>query len=347
MSILIGGTNETNPPIMKELIVGSGASGDSSEKYRLVVGDQYRSTLVYAKGWINFNPNPIKDGSGNIIDYYGQLNNNEYWMNLYAFYDDGFYAYSSSNWLKVGSTLAGTNTLFSAAAIFNGWYTEPSGGNKIESIEDVYRYTELFNHKNSTSIPEITLYAHWTIKQMTVYVHNITRYNSNNENETATSSFIYNGYRTRMTTTLQVPYNTELIGYLNKKIKSPQYITWARYKLDGTPLQQALRNGVQNFTGWYTSSDGNGTVWTNYYVTNTTNVYPQFLALVVWPRETFFNRGYTGSGCYVHVAPFTLEEAKNGEPDADGGGYSGYWSYTDSYFPLGSSATYVAGWRQS
>lgn len=354
MSILIGGVNKNNPPSMRTLML------DGNQKYRLVISDQYRSTLVYAKGWIDFDPNPIKDGSGNTIDYYGQLSNNEYWASLHAFYDDGFYAYnsSSSTWLKIGSALTGTNTLFSTAANFNGWYTKSSGGDKIDSIEDVYRYTNLFNHKNSTSIPRITLYAHWTIKQMTVYVNNITRYNSSNEYETAISSFKYNGYRTMATVTLQVPYNTELISYLRKKISSPQYITWARYKLDGTSQQQALRNGVQSFIGWYTSGNGNGTIWTDYYVTNTVNIYPQFSALVIWPKVKFptvtvggitYWGGTSASGYCTFNVPASKgsaihwwetergNTATNEIPDP----WGGYRVYDNCGFPLGSANTAI------
>jgi hypothetical protein len=80
MSILIGGINKDNPPVMRELIVSNSASGDYGEKYRLMIRDQYMQypTLVYAKGLINFDPNPIKDGRGNTIDYSGILHDGYY-----------------------------------------------------------------------------------------------------------------------------------------------------------------------------------------------------------------------------------------------------------------------------
>lgn len=355
MSILIGGINKNNPPVMRALMM------DSSEKYRLIIGDKYRgSILVYAKGWINFDPNPIKDGSNNDIDYSGILTNGDYWANIYAFYDDGFYTYDNGNWTYKGNSLSTLNRLTSIAATFNGWYTQRTGGYKVDSIDDVYRHTNLFSHKTTTTIPEITLYAHWEIKKVTVYVNNITRYNSSNENQRATSSFIYNGYRTMMRTTLQVPYNTELISYLRGRITSPQYNTWARFKLDGTNLQQGLREFSPGFLGWYTSGDGNGTTWATYYVTNTTNIYPQFKALVIWPRVNFppvtvGNTRYTGGSSACGYASFDLPTSKgnaiyqwettwghtasNEIPDP----WGGYRKYDDAGFPLGSAHTAIVG----
>lgn len=336
MSLQINDKNNINHE-MRTLIV------NDTEKYRLMANN----TLMYAKGQIKFDLNLPKDGSHNLISY--SYNHDKDRSEIYAFYNDGFYRKNNDNsWTFRGNNLISINSLTSEAANFDGWYTEPDGNNKVNSIEDVFRKTNLFKYNDNISIPKIILYAHWTIHTYTVYINNITR--TSESNKTGSSSFYYQGHQRFGTLQLNnIPYNTEIISYIGSKISNLKYITWAKDRLDRTEYQQLLREGqLQPFIGWHTNNNSNGQILDFYHVTNTTNLYPQFQALVIWPRTSFYNNGNSGYGYSHRIPPFSLNKAKEGEPEGGNNMYYGNWTYDESKFPLGSSGTYVVGlnWGQ-
>lgn len=302
---------------------------NDNQKYRLLIGNN----LKYAKGFINFDANCILDEKGDPIPYTYQGYN--ILDGIYAFFNDGFYSYNNNNdsWILRGNNLSNMS-LYSSAAVFNGWYTSPENGIRINSIDDIYYNTNLFNYSDSESIPEITLYAHWNIKTYNVTVHNIVKLSD--KGDTTTSSFIYNGNIINNSITISnVPLNTELVSFLNQKIQKPKYVTWARNKLDGTNEQQNLRRGPQEFLGWYTSEDGQGTVLSEYYVTSDISVYPQFAAIVIWPN--MYNLNNRNWGYWTSRPPLTISSAMNHAPQND----SSVWRYDNDAFPLGSADTYV------
>ena len=222
------------------------------------------------------------------------------------------------------------NTLSSSEATFNGWYTQPSGGRQIDSINDVYNYTDLFKYSDVDTLPQITLYARWNLEAYDVTINNITKIHNG---ITTKSSFKYKGQQINNSITLyNVPSNTELISYLNDRISDIKYVTWAREELDGTSKQQELREGPQQFTGWYTSSNGNGNVYPSYNLTSNITLYPQFESLVIWPGRAVNHYKY-----WTHAAPVTLNEARAQAP-----GDVSEWDYDTNAFPLGSADTYVA-----
>lgn len=355
MSILIGEPNNSgNVSTIRNLIMGGDKDNADFEKYQLIIDNGYSSKLVYAKGWINFDKNLIKDGSNNLIDYHNLQ------PDIYAFYDDGFYRYDANTeiWTSEGSNLSSFNNPTSTAAVFNGWYTEKNGGVKVNTIEDIWRRTDLFKHKSSLSIPTITLYAHWSIKTYTVYVKNITRTCFGNNYKTGRSSVWHEGRRkTGQIVLRKIPYNTEIISYINSIISNPTYITWAKDTLDKTEHQQNLRSGkLQPFLGWYTSEDGRGKVWDSYYIkTDEVSMYPQFNALVIWevvffPRNriqridgdtTYTYEYYGGNSGYGYASKnpvLPLSYAKAREPNTfQGEGYDvSEWHYDNSYYDAGS-----------
>lgn len=335
MGITIGGFSQD----IRTLIV------NGEEKYRLHVEG---AGVKYAKGWVDFNYNLIKDGSGNTIDY-RSASSGTCWSNMYAFLEDGFYSYGNNKWTFQGSNLSSFNNLTSTAANFQGWFTAPKGGKQIKTIEDLKKYTNIFALSAKKTIPQVTLYAHWKIKTYTITVYNITRHTTDNSNG-AFSSFYFRGRRVSSRyINLEVPYNTEAISYIYRVIQSPRYITWACRELDGTRLQQALRQGPQKFLGWHTSETGGGSQITySYYVTNNISFYPKFQCIVIWPPVRWSDGACTGSGYRTYNPPMSLSVAKSDPPESSADSeHRGVWVYSADYFPLQSANTNVVSWRQT
>ena len=322
------------------------------EKYRLMADN----TLIYAKGWINFDINLPKDGSGNLISYNYEYNTNR--NGVYAFYEDGFYSKDANDsWEFKGSYLLSINNLTSVAADFKGWYTERDGGKQVNSIKEIFEKTDLFNYNKNTSIPQVTLYAKWEVHKYTVYVDNITRYANGREGR---SSIWYDGRKRFGTIELRdILYNTEIISYLNARMSNAIFISGARNMLDRTPQQQPLREGVQSFIGWHTTNNARGNTLSNYRITEDgVHIYPQFMALVIWPRVYFprvtvngvnYWDGESASGYAVISPEFTKGQAIykwenefgfpawNDIPDP----WSGSRNYDGAGFPLGSADTAI------
>lgn len=328
--------------IVRQLII------NGEEKYRLEIMGEEGSGLKYAKGWIDFDLNLINDGSGNSIDYRSPYSSSDsWWSSIYAFFADGFYAYQNNSWIYKGLSL-NFNNLISNAATFKGWYTQDKGGMKIENITDLHKYTKIFAKSSETSLPKVTLYAHWEIRTYKLRVYNITKHTADNKHS-ATSSFYYRGFRTqRQYIEFTVPYNTNAITYINENIDSPKYITWAYDELDGTALQQKLRQGPQKFLGWYTSATADGSdIYKNYYVTSDVNFYPKFQCIVIWPVIRWPRGGKSGSGYWAKNPPMTLSEAKRDPPNPSAdSSHRGRWVYDADYFPMLSANTYVVDWEQ-
>ncbi len=109
---------------------------------------------------------------------------------------------------------------------FNGWYTNISGGSKIESTSILtYSIYNVFSGNGAFSDTEvdrhITLYAHWTVKTYTI------SYNNNDVvgSTTATGS---------------------------------GGVGWVRFDNTFNALRNLTRTGY-NFVGWFTRSDDSGT----------------------------------------------------------------------------------------
>ena len=184
----------------------------------------------------------------------------------------------------------------------------------------------------------ITSETVWTLNTYNVTIYNITRRDPNNNNIFSQSSFEYidnnkKKLKTGGSVTLTgIPYNTELISYINRYITKPKYVTWARNKLDGTEYQQELRNGPQSFKGWYSTDNGNGSIYNNYYITSNVNFYPQFAPLVIFYSSQDWNK----KRYYVGNAPWHKNQIEALAP-------SGSWSYNlPDPFSLGSADTCVA-----
>lgn len=287
---------------------------NNKERYRL----EYNNKLLYAKGKINFNLNLPKDGSNNIIKLDTNLDkiaysNTSNSFSLFAFYDDGFYEqvpqwFGDSLWNKKGSNLNSFCTLKTIKnwAIFDGWYTEkinsskrPPSSKKIETIKDINTKTDLFKYSSSTSIPTITLYAHWTVKTVTIIVNNIERYSleifetslDRYSSFSSKSHFWYKSGSQWIKKTggskkfSGVLVGTDIIKYINSQIKNPRYISWilkyyenhynrygkrvARSYLDvslyNQKVKEQLRSGTyQEFLGWSNSQVADR--WFNIYV---------------------------------------------------------------------------------
>lgn len=279
---------------------------NNSERYRLVI----KNTLMYAKGKINLDLNWGYDGSGESCDqYYGSFLIKKAmtrFSEVYAFYGDGFYSlhYKKYPHEKLSDFInnvikehpsyfkSPTDSYYPWPLTFKGWYTEKEKGRKIETIEDLFDYTDLFDFKENKTMPEITLYAHWELLECTIKVHNIRR-------RGAKSSCEYNGKWTDKSTvaTFKVPYRTEAISYVNARIKNFKYITWAEDSLDGTNWQQSLRAGPQQFIGW-TINDyvtvGSSIFFTKMPVERNIDLYPGFETLMIWKQCKVQGKKYGG-----------------------------------------------------
>lgn len=282
------------------------------EKYRVMVNHQ----LIYAKGKINFDFNWIKDGSGkSLAEYFTQW---DFWVpsSIFVFYEEGFfklydkenvfdnyhygnhpnglfYKYEFTELSDIIPYWFKNNTI--VPVTFKGWYTDPiddSSINKINTMHQIESRTDLFKYKEKDELPEITLYAHWEFTKYKIIVHNI-------KNKKGTSSFIHYNEKTKkrertsenVIDIFEVDYGTNIVSYINEKITSPKYITWAKDKLDNTNKKQELRAGPQQFLGWTDESKTNKhlLLWfSNQWIASGTekiiNVYPCFEILAIWPE---------------------------------------------------------------
>ena len=224
------------------------------EKYRLIINNQ----LIYAKGKINlvFYDDNEKDGNGVHLSEYQST----WWpyrgvkySDIYAFYQDGFYRSSDLkkfDWNDLDALIPDFHLINKWPAKFKGWYTSKKGGLRINTIGDIFLYTNLFKYKEKNNLPEITLYAQWEWAFFTIRVHNIKR-------KQASSSCLYKGKTNTsyIIDTFKVIYGTDIIAYINERITNLKYVTWANNALDGTSNQQALRAGPQKFLGWLSVED--------------------------------------------------------------------------------------------
>ena len=317
------------------------------EKYRLVIGgnqDQSQTatsdSLKYAKGWINFDLNLIRDGSGKWIDYKYTYTNNR--KGIYAYYDEGFYRRTDGSWFYEGKDdLLKINNLSSAAAIFEGWYTSPvkDNGKKITSIKDVFRHTNLFDYKHDGSLPQITLYACWKIRTYTVTIKSPPN---------GQFSMWYDGRRTSYARMSNIPYNTEIISYINSKVSNLKFIVSHASILDGTQFQQDLREGrAPYFLGWATSGrvSSKKSMIGSRYIKNDIELYPQFFPILLWPRRdfdyqwqegntTYHEWGHTGYGYYCDLPSISYNRAKSKIKEAKGNNRLGWELHSTDGWPL-------------
>lgn len=358
----------TDPKSVRNLIV------DGVEKYRLINKD----TLVYAKGKIKFDINLIKIGNGSKsnkdIDY---DKNKNYQEELYAFFGDGFYSYNKEKdkWIKRNITKNGKelgldeiNSLKSNVAEFRGWWTDKEGGQEITTIDHLKTGTPLFEYNSKSSIPTITLYAHWEIKLCEVTFENIKK-------EHGRSSFNYESYPGHYSTvsasiltdnvgshTFRVPYGSTLkevenahypkgLGWEGKGKKyTPSYILNTDMFNDTVFLSWSQENAKYFWRGWYTQKDGKGKMINpeTFVITKDVTFYPQFDAFIYWKKFTFEieeGGGYSGSWITEIEPPVKkwskvrqLEKA-NSVPcfHCDREGWPTYkWKYPSSDLSLGS-----------
>ena len=327
------------------------------EKYRLVINNE--SKPLYSKGWINFDVNLPKDGSNTIITYNYVFSNDR--DGVYAFHD-GFFRKDNERWYHLENDLCKINKLSSVAAVFEGWYTERERGQKIESIEHIFKYTNLFKYSPNTSIPQITLYARWKVRTYTVNVENITGklIKGDSRGGTSRSTIEYNGMMRSGTIVIRdVLYNTDIIPYLRSHTGRKKIIPGIT--LDETEWQQSLREGkLQGFIGWHTLKDAGGATLSSYIVREDTTIYPQFHAMIVFPRvhmpsvwvgDTFYYESSSAAGCFVRNPGLTYNQAidvwesalrERGWKDTPYP-WNGRrtWKEEKGYFPLGSGDVVV------
>lgn len=276
---------------------GQHYSDPQPEISRVVVNDE----LIYAKGKVNFNLNLPEDGAGNTISW-KRNGTKVHLTSVLAYYNEGFFENVYFP-LTLGEELT-FNNLTSEEATFNGWWTSKTGGTQITTVsgttKSLIHDTDLFDEKDTaTSLPEVTLYAHWTLKKFTVTVHNISRTGGG---QTSKSSFIYNGKRINRTSTrIEVPYNTEIISYVNERFTDPKYVSWGAQYLSSVKRKQ-LNNGAQSFLGWTLADPGK---WLPDKPVNPDNtgeikildsfnittgdihLYPAFKTIAIWKNTKF------------------------------------------------------------
>lgn len=295
------------------------------ERFRLTINNQ----LIYGKCKINFDFNfGYKDSNGISHNLFSNLTKWNFPKFVFAYYNDGFYSYNSSNnKYKRYSENSLLNQIFfddrtdeqsdtwydqdgNSNIQFLGWFLSPSkeSRKRISSIEDIYKIG-LFNFKEDNKLSEITLYAHWNIPEYTVTLYNITR-NSN----AGYSCFNYKGQKyvgKNHPESFKIIYNTDMKKYLEDNVADIFYRTFGYDALDGTKYQQSLRNNPQEFLGWSLSSVFADHRWNlpinSYYSTVTiqrlyqkskndryrVDLYPQFTPIVILkygelPEGTFY-----------------------------------------------------------
>lgn len=282
-------------------------SDPQPEISRVVVNDE----LIYAKGKVNFDLNLPEDAAGNIISW-KRNGTNVHLTSVLAYYGEGFFENVYFPLTVYGGTTKSPflgeeltfNNLTSEEATFDGWWTSKTGGTQITTVsgsrKSLIHDTDLFDEKDTAiSLPEVTLYAHWTLKSFTVTVHNISRTGGG---QTSKSSFIYNGKRINKTSTrIEVPYNTEIISYVNERFTDPKYVSWGAQYLSSTKKKQ-LNNGVQSFLGWTLADpgkwlpdkpgnpDNTGEIKILDSLNITTedvHLYPAFKTIAIWKKTKF------------------------------------------------------------
>ena len=316
---------------MHELIV------NNVERFRLTINNQ----LIYGKCKINFDFNfGYKDSNGITHNLFSNLTKWNFPKFVFAYYNDGFYSYNSSNnKYKRYSENSLLNQIFfddrtdkqsdtwydqdgNSNIQFLGWFLSPSkeSRKRISSIEDIYKIG-LFNFKEDNKLSEITLYAHWNIPEYTVTLYNITR-----NSDAGYSCFNYKGQKyvgKDHPESFKIIYNTDMKKYLEDNVADISYRTFGYTALDGTNYQQSLRNNPQSFLGWSLSSvfaDRLGNLPINSYYSTVTiqslykksendryriNLYPQFTPIVI------LKYGELPDGAYYRS--YTTPEHPNGK----------------------------------
>ena len=270
-------------------------NGQWVEKYRLVipVGRQ-REQLIYAKGKIKLNYNDKYKDSNGVEHKITSFNEND---EIFAFYEDGFYkkdslGLSREDYFCLNSSWNNNNSLESMFSLLNvrgnrrhftenkiyhdygyerpilplskggivfiGWYTDPTGGKKIDSVQDLLRYTDLFGYKDNNSLPEITLYAHWKIPTFALRINNIRRKGIN-------SSFQFYDIKNKKWTNIDsyaklngLIYGTNISLFLKNNVRKVTYTSWAQEEIKGLSSQKFLGWGVMDLIKtktWYNSLD--------------------------------------------------------------------------------------------
>ncbi len=302
---------------------------NDSERFRLEI----KGKLWYAKGKINLVlNNKFLDSNGEERFCISPTSPLIKWMtptNLFCFYNDGFYLSQtktqdrfSKYYTSLSDIVNHTLSLYKWSIepiVFQGWYFLSSNGieYRIDSIEDVYKKTDLFKYKKDNSLPEITLYGKWKIPSFKLFVHNITRFGP--DKKRGESSF-YNKQEKKTiekgkSSKFDIICLTNLNTFVKNNISEVKYITWAYDALDGCNKQQKLREGAQKFLGWaekeyvYDSNMNNyrsypysgyteglnpqfytlsGPVnWTSNDSTPRIDIYPQFETIVIFKKANF------------------------------------------------------------
>lgn len=305
------------------------------ERYRLV----NNNTLLYAKGKILFDLNLIKKGYQSESDKKIDCKKNDgYQEELYAFFDDGFYTYKKEEWIKhQEKKISKINKPISKSATFKGWYTAPRPSKKktwykIETLEDLKRYSQIFEYSSETSIPTITLYAYWEIKTCEVTFKNITKECDNRTSRSYIQYKMINGAwaYTSGEHKIDVPYGATLEEALsapppnglgwgerkNPKRYSPYYVVNIDTR-DNDYNDWLLKNKYAFWRGWNIVKKGaNGAVINEkkYIITEDVTFYPQFDAIVFWKRDSFRNGdiGTGWTGCWISeiTPPVSLSKAQ-------------------------------------
>ena len=263
------------------------------EKYRLVISvGRQREQLVYAKGKIKLNYNDKYKDSNGVEHKITSFNGND---EIFAFYEDGFYkkdslGLSREDYFCLNSSWNNNNSLESMFSLLNvrgnrrhftenkiyhdygyerpilplskggivfiGWYTDPTGGKKIDSVQDLLNYTDLFGYKDNDSLPEITLYAHWKIPTFTLRINNIKR-------RGVSSSFQFYDTKNKKWTTINssyakldgLIYGTNISLFLKNNVRKVTYTSWAQ--------KDFKKVSSQKFLGWGMIDPVNTKVWYN------------------------------------------------------------------------------------
>lgn len=312
--------------------------------------EQENYRLVYAVGSINLNANSLIDGSGKTMAYRTRKSITAYWnveeeSSFYGVQKSNGYFRPTNQTGVMYNNLDQASEVSSAAAEFLGWFTEPEKGRRIQTIEDVREYTNLFDYSSNEKMREITLYAHWKLKTCNLRVHAINTGQSYSilwDNE---SKQWIRGIDTSYITIKNIPYNTNIIHLLNIRFRYPMMVSiYAGQKIfNSADLNTKLESGkLQPFRGWSLYKDvtrfdtDRDQTFKAYSIKEDMDIYPQFAPLVLWQRA---KDGKIKGGMYICPNKASLEKrsldyVKKQAPSPNKGQYKGRWHYTESAFPL-------------